>query len=106
MYALSWTIFSKTWCSRTENILWKPAKMWGKQEEVWRREEVARRRLMEEVVAGWKLQSEERLTTAKAAEEDVLQQRKKLELEVQELHSHIQDAESGERNKKERLVAG
>ena len=39
-------------------------KMWEKQEEVWRREAAARKRLMQEVVAGWKQQSEERLATA------------------------------------------
>merc|ERR1719500_2247904 len=61
---------------------------------------------MEEVVAGWKHQSEERLATAQAAEEDLIKQKQKLEHEVRELHSHIQEAERKEKEKQESLVKG
>jgi len=81
-------------------------RMWEKQEEVWRREATARKRLMQEVVAGWKHQNEERLATAQAAEDDMIKQKQKLEHEVQELHSHIQEAERKEREKQESLVKG
>merc|ERR1719228_1808584 len=69
-------------------------------------EAAARKRLMQEGGSGWKHQMEERLSTAQAAEEDIMKQKQNLQHEVQELHSHIQEAERKEREKQESLVKG
>ena len=80
--------------------------MWEKQEEVWRREAAARRRLMGEVTEGWKRQGEERLEAARRAEQEVVKQRQELEQGVKELHRGIQEAERKEKEKQVLFVEG
>jgi len=80
------------------------AKMWTKQEEVWEREMKARKRLMDEVSAGWKKQNNERLAAAKLVEEEELKRMVEIREDVKHLSQHIQELERKKEEKQESLV--
>jgi len=82
------------------------AKMWAKQEEVWAREVTARKRLMDEVSAGWKKQNEERLAAARLVEEGEMKRMEEIRQEVTQLSHYIQEQERRNVEKQDKFVEG
>merc|ERR1712025_443037 len=78
--------------------------MWTKQEEVWEREVNARKRLMEEVSAGWKKQHEERLQAARLVEEEEIKRMGEIKDDVKQLSQYIQDQDRRKEERRENLV--
>merc|ERR1712126_491962 len=66
------------------------SKMWSKQDEVWAREEDARRKLMEEVSSSWRKQLEQRM--------------KEIEADICDLNQHILEKEKLVDQRRESLV--
>ena len=79
-------------------------KMWSKQQEVWDREEKARRKLMEDVTASWRLQSEERTKAARLVEDEEGRRMKEIEADIRDLNQHILEQEKLQQEKRESLV--
>merc|ERR1712096_105935 len=77
------------------------ANMWAKQEEVWEREVKARKRLMDEVSAGWKKQNEERLVAARLVEEGEMKRMEEIREDVKQLSHYIQEQERKKEEKQE-----
>merc|ERR1711892_1091971 len=78
--------------------------MWAKQEEVWEREVKARKRLMDEVSAGWKKQNEERLVAARLVEEGEMKRMEEIREDVKQLSHYIQEQERKKEEKQEKFV--
>jgi len=81
-------------------------RMWSKQEEVWGREEKARRKLMEEVSSGWREQCEERTKAARLVEDQETQRVKEIEADIRDLNQHILQQEKVRQERRESLVTG
>ena len=79
-------------------------KMWSKQEEVWEREEKARKKLMEDVSSSWREQCEERTRAARLVEEEEGRRMKEIEADIRDLNQHILDQESLQQERRESLV--
>jgi len=81
-------------------------KMWKKQDEIWDREDRARRRLMEEVSQSWNKQIQEKAESAKVAEEQALIEKNQVEARIQELKNFIQHEQTKNIQKRQELVKG
>jgi len=81
-------------------------KMWAKQQEVWTREEQARKRLMAEVSDTWRKQIQEKVEAARAEEAEASATRQQVQAEVEQLNRYIQEAETDGRRQREDLVKG
>merc|ERR1712126_37571 len=80
------------------------SKMWSKQDEVWAREEDARRKLMEEVSSSWRKQLEQRTEAAKLVVDHELQRMKEIEADIRDLNQHILEKEKLVDQRRESLV--
>lgn len=80
------------------------ARMWSKQEEIWDREEAARRRLMEEVTASWRRQLDKRTEAARLVVDHETQRMKEIEADIRDLHQHIQEKEKRHEDRRQSLV--
>jgi len=81
-------------------------KMWRKQQEVWDREDRARRRLMEEVSDAWNKQIQDRVISAQEAEKQGVIERNEVSVRIKELEQFIQQEETKKVKKREDLVKG
>ena len=80
------------------------ARMWSKQEEIWDREEAARRSLMEEVTGSWRQQMDKRTEAARLVVEHETQRMKEIEADIRDLHQHIQEKEKRQEDRRQSLV--
>ena len=80
------------------------ARMWSKQEEVWDREEAARRRLMEEVTGSWRQQLGQRTEAARLVVDHETQRMREIEADIRDLHQHIQEKERRQEDRRQSLV--
>ena len=79
-------------------------KMWTKQAEVWGREEVARKKLMNSVVSSWREQCQERTRAARLVEDEETKRMKEIEADIRDLNQHILQQETVQRDRRESLV--
>jgi len=79
-------------------------KMWKKQETVWKREEDARRHLMEDVLAGLKEQIRVKLQDKEHQKEQIESERSKIEENIERLSKDIQKEEEDKQRKKEVFI--
>jgi len=82
------------------------SQMFAKQEEVWKREEMARKRLMEDVVEGWRMKQTEMVEGAREREAQVLRKREEVKEDVQKLNAWIMEEERGKRVNQAHFVEG
>ena len=80
------------------------ARMWSKQEEIWDREEKARRSLMEEVTGSWRQQMDKRTEAARLVVEHETQRMMEIEADIRDLHQHIQEKEKRQEDRRQSLV--
>ena len=80
-------------------------KMWSKQEEVWAREEKARKKLMQDVADSWKEECEGRRRAARLVEDQGMIRMKEIEADIRDLNQHILEQESLQKDRRESLVA-
>ena len=80
-------------------------KMWRKQEEVWGREEEARKKLMDSVVSSWREQCQERTAAARLVEDEETKRMKEIEADIRDLNQHILQQEARQQERRESLVA-
>ena len=80
------------------------ARMWSKQEEIWDREEAARRRLMEEVTGSWRQQLGQRTEAARLVVDHETQRMREIEADIRDLHQHIQEKERRQEDRRQSLV--
>jgi len=79
-------------------------KMWKKQETVWKREEDARRHLMEDVLAGLKEQIRVKLQEKEREKEQIELERSQIEENIERLSKDIQKEEEDKQRKKQVFI--
>lgn len=82
------------------------SQMFSKQEEVWKREEMARKRLMEDVVEGWRMKQNEMVEVAREREAEVMRKREEVKEDVQKLNAWIMEEEMEKRANQALFVDG
>merc|ERR1712141_232976 len=88
-----------------ENLFSEEAKkMWNKQETVWNREEEARKKLMDDVLAGLKEQTRSKLQEKQRQEEMIGNERMKIEEHINKLSQDIEKEEEANKKKKDLFV--